>query len=141
MSEIFFLEAEYDYNFEIYALNCTLKEYHLAWLLNKNLFLNLIKKNDLTLSKDENENYNFSCFEFFAGIRAFRLIKNASYDEKPNFFVKDLLGYDYLFLVKDPTGEINEKKMTLKLRKMQGILRAEKFNPLHIKEKEFLVFE
>jgi hypothetical protein len=55
--------------------------------------------------------------------------------------VHDLLGYDFLFIVKDPTHSLAEKKMLSKLRKMTGIIKVEHFKPEHLKEKENLVIE
>ncbi|MBX9853608.1 MAG: IPExxxVDY family protein, partial [Cytophagaceae bacterium] len=74
------LIVDYDYDFEILAIISSVKDYKLAWGLNKSLNINLSKSNDICLDFIKEGKLLISNFIFETEYTTFRLLKNKAND-------------------------------------------------------------
>jgi len=115
MSKVIALDYEHEHDYELIGINSTLEDYRLAYLLNKNLPINLVREpKDLDFS---NMNcsfafYNYNCEKTFSSwsLLANRHVFISNTVEKTNLFNEESK-ISYL---------INEKKEVNFLFKLQG---------------------
>lgn len=97
------LEIEYTFDFIVFAVVTSAKEFKLAWELNQLLRIDLQKQQDIRLEFLKNADLNVSNFLFETEHMRFRLLKNKSVSERPNapasYLIPEHREYDYLFQV------------------------------------------
>jgi len=97
------LSAEYEYNFDLFGITSSVKPHRLAWELNAQLKIRLIRTVDLHLSYKSGEDKTFIVFEYETPLNVIKLFRN-----KPNEIPSDPAKYclaaeyahfDYILLV------------------------------------------
>ncbi len=130
-----------DYHFELYGIITSMREYKLAWELNKRLKIHLVKQPDISLEFLKEGHILVSNYLFEKEHRVFKLLKNKSVDQYVNkvvYLLPELQKFDY-FLIRD---EINKGKEDI-ISKLKGINLIDfisSFNVKDIKSKENLIF-
>lgn len=137
------LFIEHEYDFEVVGIVSSLKEYKLAWLINKNLGINLVKQPDLKFDFVKQSSYSISNYIFETENASFQLLKNRAFEAdetKAAFLLPELKQYDYLIKLKNfaEMGEISSFKE--KLLNSGQIILIKEFITEDIKSKENLIF-
>lgn len=137
------LEAEIDYNFTLYGLISALKEYKLAWHLNKSLDIQLDKVRDIEIDFIKTQNLIISNYLFETEHSSFRLLKNKSTDQFEDslaFLIPELKRFDYLILVQgfDDTFDTNDLKS--RLSSVPKVQYVQSFLVDDLKSRENLIF-
>ena len=137
------LDLDYEYDFELYGLVSSSKEYALAWALNKNFNFRLIKQKDL-------------CFDFISKGRlvisnylhrtehyTVRLFRNKSVDlstlKKP-FLVPDIKEYDYVVQISGAFDRFCQQELMHKFNLVPLVQYVKKFDPNTLQFKDNLIF-
>jgi len=132
---------EYDYDFMVVGLVSSVKEFKLAWYINKSLGISLCKSLELEYDFLKNSKISISNFTFETEYSSFRLLKNRSVafinTTKP-YLLPDLKNYDYFALLQGEFAAYyhdNVKKLKeIPIIEMVRLLELEK-----IKDKENLL--
>ena len=113
------LEISYDFDFHLVALNTSVKEYKLAWGLNRELNLELAKKHNISIDFQGGKSLSISNFVCEKEYQIFRLLKNRAenFDDQYNaYLIPEMKNFDYFLMVADDstTFEINPFISTIK---------------------------
>ena len=137
------LEAEFEYNFILFGIISTLKEYKLAWLLNKRLDIQLDKSKDIEIDFVKSQNLIISNYLYETEHSCFRMLKNKSADlleQNSAFLIPELKRFDYLVLVEGFDDTYSATELKSELSSIQTVQYVQQFNVDELKSKENLVF-
>ncbi|MCJ8166512.1 IPExxxVDY family protein [Pontibacter sp. E15-1] len=133
------LDIEYDYDFEVYGVTASVKEYKLAWALNKLLGFRLIKQEDLCYEIVQQERLIISNYEYITDHSVVRLLKNKALGMKA-FLLPELKEYDYVLQITGPLLQLYPQELINKLLRIPLVQYVKHFDPLTLKLKENLIF-
>ena len=137
------LIINYSFDFELFGIISTIKEYKLAWLINKHLDFHLIKEKDIVYEFINLDKIVISNYLYETENVSIRLLKNKSENknsEKIGYLIPELLKFDF-FIMKD--GDIDGRGDRNFLSKLQDINEIQYITSLDIgklKSKENLIF-
>lgn len=136
------LDVEYDYDFAVFGVVSSSKEYKLAWALNKYLNLRLVKQADLCLDFIQKGRLVISNYLHLTDASTFRLFRNKSADlcnlKKP-FLVPDIKEYDYVVQVSGLLCD-SSQELLQELKEVPVVQYVQFFEPSNLKFKENLIF-
>lgn len=148
----------YDDTYKLIAVHCRLEDYRLAYLLNKNLNLNL---------KRQPEDLDFKYLKAFYSIFewnneeqyvTWNLISNVCKKEEDSLYstgtlfetsekvlktfhlISEFKKVDYFIKISDEIQNIDEKFILSKIQAIPQIITSYAVNPLKIKSKDHLIF-
>ena len=133
----------YDINYDLFGIVSNIKEYKLAWILNKIFSIDLIKFDDLIITKHNQKifqisNYFYKTDEFITRLLKNRLINKGSYNNE-KFLINKLSNFDYFLQVYNHSNEFNKKEIINKLNTESSIQFANFVDINLIKEKDLLL--
>ncbi|NNE32973.1 MAG: IPExxxVDY family protein [Winogradskyella sp.] len=148
----------YDDAYKLIAVHCRLEDYRLAYLLNKNLGLNLSRnENDLDF-KYLTSSYSFFEWDNVAEYVTWNLVSNVCKKEaeslyssgtlfttaeqtlKTYYLIPELKRVDYFIKISNEIQNVNEKLVLSKLQTIPQIITSYTVDPLKIKSKDHLIF-
>jgi hypothetical protein len=136
------LDIDYDFDFAVFGVVSSSKEYKLAWALNKYLNLRLVKQTDLCIDFIHKGRLVISNYLHLTEESSFRLFRNKSVDlsslKKP-FLVPDIKEYDYVVQVSGLLGEFHQELLQ-RLNLIPLVEYVQHFDPINLKSKENLIF-
>ena len=135
------LIVEYDFDFVLLGITSSFKGYKLAWELNKNLSLHLVKTEDIIAGFKGNIERSFSCHVYQTNTRFIRLIRNKPQESEGGKFylAPEYPHFDYLLVVQDSEQSFAENILEA-IRKIPSVELAA-FIPLDtLKTKENFIF-
>lgn len=119
----------YQYNYRLIGIATHLKDYRVAFFLNKALSITLSKREDLTFSiKNKGKHYSFEKQTFVdeANDVEYILLQNKS---SGNLFLKSLKSFDFIFIIK------TEREVDFIEDLLQKIETIENFAITHLVDK------
>jgi hypothetical protein len=137
------LQIEYDYSFDLYGLVTSVKDYKLAWALNRLLDLRLKKQKDLCYDLPEKERLliaNYQCITAHSEVRLFRNRALGSSALRKAFLLPDMKEYDYVLQITGAMQQLHPQELTRKLLQAPLVQYVKQFDPLTLKFKENLIF-
>ena len=133
------LIVDYEFDFDVLGLVSSAKEYKLAWFLNRELDISLVKQRDLDFEfsngKQLISNYSYQTDYF-----CLSLLKNKATEftnVNSPYLLPELKGYDYILKLE---GEIKLDNVKGALRNVSCIDYVNVFEVDNIKSKENLIF-
>lgn len=135
------LLIDYEYDFTLLAVLSNVREYKLAWSINKQLHIRLVKENDLHLNFLSQQNLIVSNYKFATEHTTFRLLKNKSVQDGSNaFLIPELRGFDYLIMIQGVGDFFEGMNIEQALKDIPLIQYISKVNINQLKSKENLIF-
>ena len=135
------LLIDYEYDFTLLAVLSNVREYKLAWSINKQLHIRLVKENDLHLNFLSQQNLIVSNYKFATEHTTFRLLKNKSVQDGSNaFLIPELRGFDYLVMIQGVGDFFEGMNIEQALKDIPLIQYISKVNINQLKSKENLIF-
>lgn len=134
---------EYEYDFDVLAIISSVKDYKMAWAINKCLNLSLCKTDDLCLDFVKEGRLLISNFTFETEYATFRLLKNRSYElSKTNkqYLIPELKDYDYLIKISGESVSLSASNVMEKLKDLSVIEYIKQIEVQTLKSKENLIF-
>ena len=135
---------EFDFDFNLFAIITSAKEYKLAWWLNKVLCIDLQKDEDILLDFLKGKSLNVSNYSYKTTHSSVHLIRNKCSEyinfAKP-YLIPELQQYDYLLMVKDPAELYELTKWDESLNSIVIIELIQKIEINSLQSKENLIFE
>lgn len=139
----FYLDTDYEYDFDLYGLVSSGKDYTVAWWLNKLFTMRLTKQTDLCFTLPGKEQLLVSNFEFSTEHSNIRLIRNKALGvctlRKP-YLLPDLKEYDYILQISGSLPKLYPNNFINTLLHIPLIQYVKQFDPLALKFKENLIF-
>lgn len=137
------LDFEYDYEYKLIGLISDVKEYKLAWLVNRLLKINLKKAKDLEFLFTGNKVLLISNFVVEEEHYTIRLLKNKAYDaagvSKP-YLLPEVKNYDYIIQIDGEYTTVTVEDIKMAFRNYALVQYSEIIDINTLKSKENLVY-
>ena len=137
------LIIDYEYDFDLYGIISTAKAYKLAWLINRQLNLHLVKEEDISFSFLNEEKLVISNYLFQTEHSNFRLLKNRSEENTPDklgYLLPELNKFDYFIMKKGIINDYNDSELLNQLQTIEEIQYIVSLDIDKIKSRENLIF-
>jgi hypothetical protein len=124
------LQIEPAFDFELLGIVSPIREYRMAWLVNQELELNLIKADDLELEFLNAEKLEIAQYFLSLPHGFIQLLKNKAINSTQQlaYLIPELKNLDYFLLVQDETEELDLINFVKKLSQnplVQSIVRID----------------
>ena len=95
------LVIDYEYDFELAGIRSTARGYKLAWQINQAAGIELVRQPDLIVGFKNDEEKNFSFYEYETLLNRLKLFKNKPVDSESGkyFLVPEFPHFDFIILV------------------------------------------
>ncbi|RAI87932.1 IPExxxVDY family protein [Algoriphagus yeomjeoni] len=135
------LLIEHTYDFELLGLVSPVKDYKMAWLINRDLDLNLIKSEDLLLEFMTLPSLKISQYFLSLPHGFVQLLKNKALNStnQVSYLIPELKSMDYFLLVQDETFQISINTFANQLAENRYIQNVMKLDVSKLKSKENLL--
>ena len=137
------LVVDYTYDFELFGIISHLKEYRLAWLLNNQLKIHLVKQNDIIHEFIDAETIYVSNYLYETENTQLRLLRNKSENknsEKSAFLLPELHKFDFFIMKNGVIDGKDDLGFLVKLKEIEEIQYVTSFNISKLKSRENLIF-
>lgn len=134
------LKIEYDYDFLLFAIVSSAKDYRLCWHLNQLFEFNFTKQKDLEINLPKKKRLAyFSNYLFLdeANLCEYYLIGNKF---SGGNFIPELKEADFLFLLKGEHGSLNKSDFLEKIKSLPVVQTVFEVNVKKLKSKQNLIF-
>ncbi|GAC1376371.1 MAG: hypothetical protein NVSMB30_21630 [Hymenobacter sp.] len=139
----FTLDVEYEFDFALFGLVSSSRDYTLAWTLNRALRLRLVKQPELLLNLVSHGRLAFTHYLHATDTLSFRLLRNRSNVPSPlkkPFLAPDIKEYDYLLAVSNGSGAYADAELVQHLTTLDAVQYVCQFDPNTLKYKENLMW-
>jgi hypothetical protein len=135
------LIVEHAYDFDLLGLVSPVKDYKAAWLINRELELNLVKVEDLELDFYNGPTLKISQYFLSLPHGFVQLLKNKALNStnQISYLVPELRSMDYFLLVQDETFQISINTFAEKLSQNPLVQNVMKLDVSKLKSKENLL--
>jgi len=135
------LLIEHTYDFELLGLVSPVKDYKMAWLINRDLDLNLIKSDDLLLEFMTLPSLKIAQYLLSLPHGFVQLLRNKALNStnQVSYLIPELKSMDYFLLVQDDTFQISINTFANQLAKNRYIQNVMKLDVSKLKSKENLL--
>lgn len=137
------LDVSYDFEFDLIAVNSSVKEYKLAWALNKDLHLQLAKQENISIDFSGGKSLSVSNYSCETEYQVFRLLKNRAedFDEKYNaYLIPELKNFDYFLMVADDSMTFQINPFISTIKRIPFVQFAVSVDTAALKSKDNLIF-
>jgi hypothetical protein len=134
------LDIEYNYDFELLGIISSAKGYKLAWEINNQLSIRLVRQADLSIFFKHNIEATFTYFSYQSEVNSLKLFRNKPNEtELRNYLVPEFPHYDYI-LSSQGEEQFNSNRLQEVLRNIPSI-ELVAFIPLGpLKSKDNFIF-
>ncbi|NVJ87044.1 MAG: IPExxxVDY family protein [Algoriphagus sp.] len=135
------LQIEHSYDFELLGLVSPVRDYKMAWLINREMNLNLIRTEDLEIEFLSVPNLKISQYFLSLPHGYIQLLKNKalSSSRQVSYLIPELKYMDYFLLLQDETYQIDSQLFVSELSKNPYIQNVIKLDVNKLKSKENLL--
>lgn len=124
------LQIEPDFDFKLLGIVSPIREYRMAWLINQELELNLVKADDLELEFLNAEKLEIAQYFLSLPHGFIQLLKNKAINSTQSlaYLIPELKNLDYFLLIQDETEELDLINFMKKLSRnplVQSIVRID----------------
>lgn len=124
------LQIEPTFDFELLGIVSPIREYRMAWLVNQELELNLVKADDLELEFLNAEKLEIAQYFLSLPHGFIQLLKNKALNSSQQlaYLIPELKNLDYFLLVQDETEQLDLSNFMEKLSRnplVQSIVRID----------------
>lgn len=137
------LEVSYDFEFDLIAVNTSVKEYKLAWAINKKLGLELGKKANISIDFSGGKSLSISNFYCETSHQIYRLLKNRAedFDEQYNaYLIPELKNFDYFLMIADDSSTFEINPFISVIKQIPFVQFAVSVDTAVLKSKDNLIF-
>ena len=135
------LLVEPTFDFELLGLVSPIREYRMAWLINQEMDLNLVKAEDLELEFLNSPKLEISQYFLSLSHGFIQLLKNKALNSSQQlaFLIPELKNLDYFLLVQDETEQVQLSTFIDQLSKNSLIQSIVRIDISKLKSKENLL--
>ena len=94
------LVIDYEFDFRLWGITTAVRGYKLAWELNQQLGIRLVKQPDLLVGFRNNEEKSFSFYAYETPLNRLKLFKNRPTDQESGkyYLIPEFPHYDFIIL-------------------------------------------
>jgi hypothetical protein len=135
------LQIEPAFDFELLGIVSPIREYRMAWLVNQELDLNLVKADDLELEFLNAEKLEIAQYFLSLPHGFIQLLKNKALNSAQQlaYLVPELKNLDYFLLVQDETEQLDLSNFMEKLSQNSLVQSIVRIDISKLKSKENLL--
>ena len=135
------LIVDYEIDFDAFGIISSAKGYKLAWEINKQLGVHLVKQDDLVVGLKKNLEKSFPHFSFETPLKRLKLLRNRPVDESSGkyFLVPEFPHFDFIILARLNELDLNEPLIGM-LRQIPAVELVSGFDLANLKSKTNFVF-
>jgi hypothetical protein len=135
------LQIEPAFDFELLGIVSPIREYRMAWLVNQELELNLVKADDLELEFLNAERLEIAQYLLSLPHGFIQLLKNKAINstQQAAYLIPELKNLDYFLLVQDETEELDLINFVKKLSRNPLVQSIVRIDITKLKSKENLL--
>ena len=135
------LQIEPTFDFELLGIVSPIREYRMAWLVNQELELNLIKADDLELEFLNAEKLEIAQYFLSLPHGFIQLLKNKALNSSQQlaYLIPELKNLDYFLLVQDETEQLDLSNFMEKLSQNSLVQSIVRIDISKLKSKENLL--
>lgn len=135
------LLIDYEYDFTLLAVLAEVREYKLAWHINQQLHIRLVKEDDIRFQFLNQQNLIVSNYKFATEHTTFRLLKNKSVqDGSSSCLLPELAQFDYLIMIQGVGDFFDNVDIVQALKQVPAIRYISNININQLKSRENLIF-
>ena len=137
------LKVSYDFDFHLVALSTSLKAYKLAWMLNRDLQINLSKADNISIDFSRGKSLSISNYISKTEYQTVRLLRNRSedFDSKPdNCLLPEFKKFEYLLMVSDDSVTFDINAFIYKIEQIPFVDFLLLVDTATLKSKDNLIF-
>ncbi len=135
------LQIEHTYDFELLGLVSPVKDYKMAWLINRDLHLNMVRSEDLEIEFLSLPGLKISQFFLSLPNGFVQLLKNKALNSslQVSYLIPELKSMDYFLLVQDQTFQLSINTFANQLAQNPYIQNVMRLDISKLKSKENLL--
>jgi hypothetical protein len=137
------LDVVYDFEFELIALNTNVKEYKLAWAINKELGMGLAKEKNISIDFSGGKLLSISNYCWKTEYMTYRLLKNRAENSEGKFnafLVPEMKNFDYFLMVADDSATFQINPFISTIKGIPFVQFAVSVDTAALKSKDNLIF-
>lgn len=135
------LILDYDYDFLLIGISCHAKDYKLAWALNRQLNIDMERKNDFSIQlKKKTEASVFPYFSFVNEEEQLRYVLVGNRGES-SYLIPEQKQTDFFLVIDGYYEMVNSEELIQQLKAISIILTAYQIDPDELKSKQNLIFD
>jgi len=136
------LSVSYDFNFDLIGLLSQTKEYKIAWQINQNIHINLVKSSDLNIDYVNDRKLSISNYIFETENSFIRLLKNKSYETGENqelYLLPEIKEFDFFLQIFNDAGTFDSQQIVSQLSQCPDFHYVANIDLNKLKSKENLI--
>jgi hypothetical protein len=136
------LQVDFEFDFDVFGIVSTYKDYKLAWNINNSLRVSLHKENDITINFVDSE-LVVSHFKYSTEGSEMQVLRNKSYElsgGENQFLIPEMPQIDYFVMIQGEVGGHDESEIQSMLKKTQGVEFVMKLDVEKLKSRENFIF-
>jgi hypothetical protein len=137
------LETEIQFDFTLLGLITSMKEYTLAWHINKTLEVELVKEKDIEIEFVSKSNILISNYLHHSMHCYYRILRNKSinqFDDENAYIVPELRRFDFLLLAKGYEDTVTLDELKKRIGSIPKVQFVQAFAVDKLKSRENLIF-
>ncbi|MFT6215045.1 MAG: hypothetical protein ACJAS3_001442 [Roseivirga sp.] len=140
------LDISYEIDFDLIAINASIKEYKLAWMLNKSLDWDFAKMENIQLDFTKNKVLSISNYFYETEYQKFRLLKNRTDEGNDDgaqfnaYLIPELKNFDYFLMLENESHGFDLKSFILNIKQIPSVQFAIIVDTATLKSKDNLIF-
>jgi len=137
------LSVDYDFGFDLIAITASVKEYKLAWMLNRELNLDFSKSENIEIVFLGDKFMSISNFTSKTEYQLFHLLKNKAENHQEKFnalLIPELGNFDFFIIVKDESDTFDLNAFLTSIKEIPFVQFAVSIETATLKSKENLIF-
>lgn len=115
------LLVDFDYDFTLFGISSSVKFYKLAWAINNQLKVHLVRSEDHVIENRSAGESPFGVYVYYSESLGYRLYKNKSLDGINAYLVPEFTHFDYLLKIEGSPQSFSAEEMIKELREIKWI--------------------
>jgi len=137
------LIVSYEIDFDLYGLIATIKDYKLAWLLNKALKINMVRQPDINMDFISGGRLVLCNYLYSTEHLSIRMVKNKDVEQSQstNYLIPEMSNFDFIFQVDGLENLVLEDDFEKKVKSIPEVEYFTRIDISKLKSKENLIFD
>lgn len=115
------LQIDHEYDFSLIGIIASVKFYKIAWAINNQLIIRLIKQEDYVIETKDGKKAAFGNYSYDLEHSSFQLFKNKSVDGEKAYLLPELIHFDYVFKIDSDSQSFSNEVIVKELKEVKWI--------------------